>query len=168
MKSQIIAAALGLTACSVEDNPARVSAGPSPTVSGQSAPVSAPPATSAPDPLTGTKLIKPWDSSRCGDDDYKNAKMERHPNLMGMSSAQLVKAYGQASADEKVKIGEPIGSFYGPYRKLPIEKKQADFGEPIRILTWTKNKCNFSVFFKETQAASIAVYAFEWGVGADF
>ncbi len=87
---------------------------------------------------------------------------------MGLSAAQLLQAYGQPSAEEKVKLGEPVGSFYGPFRNLPAAQKQKNFGEPIRILTWTKNKCNFSVFFNETTGASLAVYAFEWGVGADF
>jgi hypothetical protein len=112
--------------------------------------------------------IAMWDSSACGDDDYQNEQMQRHPGLMGRSAKSLLKAYGKPSAQERFKVGEPIGIFYGAYGKMPKDRQQKNMGDPVRVLTWTNNSCNFSIFFLETPAGSSAIHAFEWAVGSDF
>jgi hypothetical protein len=170
VKTLIVCLLVTVTACSAEDQPSRVASAKLSSSSEGNKPTPNKAQTITPTSTTtkASESIKPWDAKRCGDDDYKNRKMERHPDLMGLTAAQLLQAYGPPSADEKVKVGEPVGSFYGPFRKVPSSQRQKNFGDPLRILTWTKNKCNFSVFFFDTSNASSAVYAFEWSVGADF
>ncbi len=111
--------------------------------------------------------IAPWDASGCGDDDYKNEQLQRHPELMGLSQDDILAAYGAPSAREEFKIGEPVGRFYGDYAKRSgAQAKNA--GEPARALTWTKSNCNFTIFFLNKNKAWLADNAFEWGVDADF
>jgi hypothetical protein len=117
-------------------------------------------------PATGT--LKPWDATGCGDDNDKNEKMERHPDLMGLTIEQLTKAYGKPATTEAFKVGTPQGIFYGPYGRMPAGREQANTGQPAQILTWTKNGCNFSVFFLDASGKTSAVHAFEWAVGSDF
>lgn len=112
--------------------------------------------------------IAPWDASQCGDDDYQNAQMERHPALMGLSPDMVASAYGQPSTSENFRVGEPVGTFYGAYGKRSGGPKSADEGKPMRVLTWTKKDCNFSIFFLQSGEGMKAVEAYEWAVGADF
>jgi hypothetical protein len=117
--------------------------------------------------------IPAWDASGCGDDDYQNAQLQRHPSLMGQSASDIIAAYGTPSKQEDFKVGEPEGSFYGDYGKRG-GSKTITAGNPVRVLTWTKSNCNFSVFFLNRNKDQndtkdwYADNAFEWGVGADF
>jgi hypothetical protein len=112
--------------------------------------------------------IPTWDAAACGDDDYQNAQLQRHPGLMGRSVDSLLTAFGEPSAVERFRVGEPTGVFYGAYGKMPKGREHKNAGDPVRVLTWTKNGCNFSIFFLEEAGSSAAVNAFEWAVGADF
>ncbi len=112
--------------------------------------------------------IAPWDAGTCGDDDYQNEKMERHPALVGRTANDLLAAFGKPSTNETFRIGEPAGTFYGPFAKRLSGPPHPDLGDPARVLTWTKNGCNFSVFFVEPDQGGRVVEAFEWAVGADF
>ena len=109
--------------------------------------------------------IAPWDASGCGDDQYQNEKLERHPALMGLPPSALIAAYGAPSASEDFVAGKPVGTFYGAYGK---QASGANANRPMRVLTWTKNTCNFSVFFMGQDAKGRVVEAFEWAVGAEF
>jgi hypothetical protein len=117
---------------------------------------------------TAGKSIAPWDASGCGDDDYKNTKMERHPALMGISIERLSAAYGKPSSREKFIVGNPVGIFYGEYGRMSASRPHPLKGKQAQILTWTKNGCNFSIFFVEKAGTPSAVHAFEWTVGSDF
>ncbi len=112
--------------------------------------------------------VAQWDATKCGDDEYQNARMERHPALMGLPLQALVKAYGAPSERENFKVGEPVGVFYGPLGKMPVGRAHKNIGAPATVLTWTRNGCNFSVFFIEKAGTTSAVHAFEWAVGSDF
>jgi hypothetical protein len=116
-------------------------------------------------PALPLKTVGPWDASGCGDDQYQNEKLERHPALAGLSPGVLIAAYGKPAATEDFVAGEPSGTFYGAYGKQAVGE---DVGKPVRVLTWTKNGCNFSVFFIKKDDDARAVEAFEWAVGADF
>jgi hypothetical protein len=111
------------------------------------------------------KRIALWDASGCGDDQYQNEKLERHPALMGLSPSVLIAVYGAPSASENFVAGEPVGTFYGAYGK---QASGVNTGKPMRLLTWTKKSCNFSVFFMGQDDNSRVVEAFEWAAGADF
>jgi hypothetical protein len=123
--------------------------------------------TNAPQNAQATN-IPPWDASGCGDDDYQNEKLERHPMLMGLSPEIILSAYGKPSSSEDFVVGGPGGSFYGALGKRMGGAKAANNGAPARVLTWTKSACNFSVFFVKEGALWQSVNAFEWAVGADF
>ena len=109
--------------------------------------------------------IAPWDAVKCGDDHYQNEKLERHPALMGLPPSALIAAYGAPSASEDFVAGEPVGTFYGAYGK---QAGGVNAGKAMRVLTWTKKSCNFSVFFMGKDAKGRVVEAFEWAVGAEF
>ena len=109
-----------------------------------------------------------WDASQCGDDDYQNERLERHPKLMGSSVDQLVRAYGTPSNLEEFKVGEPVGVFYGELGRTEGAAARPLAGKSAKVLTWTKSDCNFSVFFVQRDRAFEAVNAFEWGIDADF
>jgi hypothetical protein len=111
------------------------------------------------------KPIAPWDAVKCGDDQYQNEKLERHPVLLGLSPSALIAVYGAPSASENFVAGEPVGTFYGAYGR---QASGVNAGKPMRVLTWTKKSCNFSVFFMGQDTNGRVVEAFEWAVGADF
>lgn len=113
-------------------------------------------------------VIAPWDASRCGDDDYQNARMERHPALMGVEAGRLEAAYGKPAQREDFRVGEPAGTFYGALGRRVSGAPHPDAGAAARVLTWNKSGCNFSVFFVERGGRWNAVNAFEWSPGADF
>ena len=110
--------------------------------------------------------VKLWDASRCGDDPYVNARMERHPALMGRSPETLAASFGAPSQRENFTVGGPVGTFYGALGRRTPPPPNA--GAAARQWTWTKNGCNFSVFFLQRGDQWRAVEAFEWRVGADF
>jgi hypothetical protein len=172
MKNRVFAILLlVLAACSAEDKTAPVPAPGQKTgiitkveAKGEK-PVVASSTASAP---RGADAIAPWDGSACGDDDYQNEQMQRHPALMGRTADALRNAFGKPTSEERFIVGEPTGVFYGAYGRMPEGRDQKNTGDPMRVLTWTKNGCNFSVFFLETAGRSAAVHAFEWAVGSDF
>lgn len=122
-------------------------------------------ATSAVRPATQARVAR-WDASTCGDDAYRNARMDRHPALMGRSPEILAASFGAPSAREDFRVGEPVGTFYGALGRRQPPPPNA--GAPARQWTWTRNGCNFSVFFLQRGGRWSAVDAFEWPVGADF
>lgn len=116
----------------------------------------------------GRPVIAPWDATRCGDDAYQNARMERHPALMGLSSQALEGAWGAPAQREQFRVGSPVGTFYGALGRRRSGRPHADTNAPAQALTWRRAGCNFSVFFVKRNDAFRAVNAFEWAVGADF
>ncbi len=179
-RRMVMATALGmvmLVSCSAEqraDPAAQASSGensssqiavPAPP---ESLPVTASAAGNSGAGSSGAGKIAPWDATACGDDDYKNEQMQRHPELMGLSPAALTAAYGAPSDREAFTVGEAVGTFYGPLGKMPEGRAQPDKGASAQVLTWTRSGCNFSVFFVTRGKASVAAHAFEWAVGSDF
>lgn len=152
----ILALALGATACDGGEQRAMSARSEQPAT----ASAAARPAAQA--------RVAPWDASACGDDAYKNARMERHPDLIGRSPDTLAASFGAPSAREDFRVGEPVGTFYGALGNRRPPPPNAGAPAPARAWTWTKNKCNFSVFFLQRDGKWGAVEAFEWSVGADF
>jgi hypothetical protein len=118
-------------------------------------------------PASGA-TIPGWDAKRCGDDDYQNEKLQRHPAIMGLAPDALSAAYGIPSAQEYFLVGKPSGTFYGAYGKRLNGPKAINHGAPGYVITWTKSGCNFSVFFLKQGDTWKATEAFEWAVGAEF
>ncbi|HEU0043387.1 hypothetical protein [Sphingomonas sp.] len=116
----------------------------------------------------GRSGIERWDATRCGDDDYRNARMERHPALMGRAPEALEAAFGPVGTRESFRVGGPAGTFYGELGRRRSGPPRRHDGARAQVLTWTRQACNFSVFFVEKDGAWRAVNAFEWAVGADF
>lgn len=85
---------------------------------------------------------------------------------MGRSPELLAANFGAPSAREDFRVGQPVGAFYGALGRRQPPAPNA--GAPARQWTWTKNGCNFSVFFLQHGGKWGAVEAFEWSVGADF
>lgn len=131
---------------------------------GDSSMMSAEPAKSAP------PRVKPanWDARRCGDDEYKNAAMERRPELIGRSPEDLVEAFGKPSNVDHFRVKDAVGTFRGGVGSRLPGGAAANANRVVREMTWTRSGCNFTVRLFEEQARWRVLDGFEWSVGADF
>lgn len=109
-----------------------------------------------------------WDAARCGKGDAPDAKLKRHLAFAGQSPEALLKAYGEASNDERFRVGGPAGVFYGALGKMPPGRAHPNAGRPARVLTWTKGGCELSVFFVQQDRGWAIPQAYETAAGADF
>lgn len=116
----------------------------------------------------GRPALADWDARRCGDDEYKNAAMQRHPELIGRSPEELTAAFGKPADTDHFRAGETQGTFRaGVADQLP-GGAAANANRVVKEMTWTRSGCNFTVQFYERQARWRAIDGFEWSVGADF
>jgi hypothetical protein len=65
---------------------------------------------------SSTKPVPPWDATSCGDDEYRNARMERHPELIGRTAEDLFSAYGRPQGEDRFRAGDGVGTYSGGWR----------------------------------------------------
>ena len=109
-----------------------------------------------------------WDATRCGDDEYQNARMERHPGLIGRAPGELEAAFGAASETDRFRVRDAVGTFRGGVGSRLPGGAAANADRIILEKTWTKSGCNFTVRFYEQGGRWRAIDGFEYSVGADF
>jgi len=109
-----------------------------------------------------------WDATRCGDDEYKNARMERHPELMGRAAADLLAAYGKPRADTRFRAGEGAGTYSGGVASQLPGGAERNARTPVREIIWQRADCNFIVRFRTVAGAWRVFDAFEASSDADF
>ena len=112
--------------------------------------------------------VRNWDASKCGDDSYQNAAMERHPTLMGRSPAMLQQAFGAPTSRDTFVLGKAVGTYRGG-RAAGLPGGIAANGRRTALeFVWTRRGCNFTVRFIADGGNWRAFEAFESLVGADF
>lgn len=141
---------------------ATASASPAAALATPSASASA--ATSA----TPARAVPAWDATTCGDDEYQNARMERHPALIGRSADDLLAAYGKPRADETFRAGEGLGVYRGGVASQLPGGAKANAQTPVREIVWVRSACQFIVRFREAEGAWRVFDAFEAAEDADF
>lgn len=92
-----------------------------------------PPEQPAPPP---NQSVPAWDASRCGDDDYQNARMERHPALIGRSDDDLIAAYGKPHAEDRFRAGEGVGTYSGGVASQLPSGAPRNARTPVREIIW--------------------------------
>lgn len=123
-------------------------------------------------PVVATQAKPPrlddWDARKCGDDEYQNARMERHPRLIGRAPDELEAAFGAASATDRFRVKDAVGTFRGGVGSQLQGGAAANANRTILEKTWTKSGCNFTVRFYEQDGRWRAIDGFEYSVGSDF
>jgi len=76
--------------------------------------------------------IHPWDARGCGDDDYRNARLERHPALIGRSADELLAAYGKPHLNAVFRAGEGVGTYSGGVAGQLPEGGRQNAATPVR------------------------------------
>lgn len=112
--------------------------------------------------------VPDWDARRCGDDEYRNARMERHPELMGRTADALVAAYGKPQREEAFAAGEGAGTYRGGVASRLPGGAAANARTPVREVVWLRAGCEFIVRFRQAEGAWRVFDAFEASAGADF
>jgi len=141
--------------------PANTVAAPGGTTANAARPAAVP-------PQGPSRPVAPWDASRCGDDEYKNARMERHPALIGRSADDLLAAYGKAHAEDRFRAGEGVGTYSGGVASQLPGGAARNARTPVREIIWQRQGCNFIVRFREDRGAWRVFDAFEASADADF
>ena len=116
-------------------------------------------------------LLRPvpaWDASRCGDDEYENARMERHPALIGRSIDDLLAAYGKPQAENGFRAGDGVGTYSGGVASQLPGGAASNSHTPVREIIWQRDGCNFIVRFRQDRGAWRVFDAFEASADADF
>ncbi len=119
-------------------------------------------------PAPAALPVPRWDAARCAKGDAPDATPERNRVLERQSPEALLAAYGKPSNDERFRVGEPGGVFYGALGKMPPGRTHPDAGRSARVLTWTKSGCELNVFFVQRAGGWAVVQAFEAAAGADY
>ncbi len=134
-------------------------------------PPSQPPSASPPTATADRAAPRPvpaWDATRCGDDEYRNARMERHPDLMGRAADDLLAAYGKPHADTRFRAGEGVGTYSGGVASQLPGGAERNARTPVREIVWQRAGCNFIVRFRQATGAWRVFDAFEASSDADF
>lgn len=114
------------------------------------------------------RSVPAWDASRCGDDEYQNARMERHPALIGRSADDLLAAYGKPHAEDRFRAGEGVGTYSGGVASRLPGGAARNPRTPVREIIWQRAGCNFIVRFRKDRGAWRVFDAFEASADADF
>jgi hypothetical protein len=115
-----------------------------------------------------TKPVPPWDATSCGDDEYRNARMERHPELMGRTAEDLLAAYGRPQSEDRFRAGEGVGTYScGVASQLPGGAAR-NARTLVREIVWQRAGRNFIVRFRDADGAWRVFDAFEASSDADF
>ncbi|MFV0624243.1 hypothetical protein ACBY01_09570 [Sphingomonas sp. ac-8] len=115
-----------------------------------------------------SRPVPPWDASQCGDDEYQNARMERHPALIERSADDLLAAYGKPHAESRFRAGDGVGTYSGGVASQLPGGAAHNARTPVREIIWQRGGCNFVVRFREDQGAWRVFDAFEALADADF
>ena len=114
------------------------------------------------------RTVPAWDASKCGDDEYKNARMERHPALLGRSADDLLAAYGKAHTDDRFRAGDGVGTYSGGVASQLPGGAARNAQTRVREIIWQREGCNFIVRFRQDRGAWRVFDAFEASANADF
>lgn len=117
---------------------------------------------------TPARPVPPWNAKRCGDDEYRNARMERHPDLTGRTAGDLLAGYGRPHADVRFRAGEGVGTYSGGVASQLPGGAARNARTPVREIVWQRAGCNFIVRFREAEGAWRVFDAFEASADADF
>lgn len=112
--------------------------------------------------------IPDWDATACGDDAYRNARMERHPDLTRRTATDLLAAYGAPHADEQFRAGDGVGTYRGGVASQLPGGAPKNAETVVREIIWQREKCNFIVRFAESNGNWRVFDAFEASADADF
>jgi hypothetical protein len=115
-----------------------------------------------------SRHVPPWDASQCGDDEYQNARMERHPALMGRSADDLLAAYGKPHAESSFRAGEGVGTYSGGVASQLPGGAARNAHTQVREIIWQRDGCSFIVRFREHGGDWRVFDAFEASADADF
>lgn len=115
-----------------------------------------------------SRAVPPWDATRCGDDEYRNARMERHHDLIGRTAEHLLAAYGRPHANTKFRAGEGVGTYSGGVASQLPGGAGKNARTPVREIIWQRTGCNFIVRFREVTGSWQVFDAFEASSDADF
>lgn len=115
-----------------------------------------------------SRRVPAWDASKCGDDEYKNVRMERHPALLGRSADDLLAAYGKAHTDDRFRAGDGVGTYSGGVASQLPGGAGRNAQTQVREIVWQREGCNFIVRFRQDRGVWRVFDAFEASANADF